>query len=222
MATRSTARRLAAARSLAASGLANRSTASRLAAARGTTARGTATAVTADAEEPIEHLEGFRVMSRSQGETCGQGQNGEGKTNLHREGSFTNTQFRGNRGDFPLLLGRIVGTLPKALIGQSGFRCYRCYAACGLKANCRICTFFGNRTLKHCPRDPHIAYNRAGTFDATERGAISATTLRLAEAPAVACVRLARSSYASSSAAVARRNIRMPRPTAACLDQAWQ
>lgn len=132
-AARSTARRLAAARSSAARGLAaaggsaaagfaGRSTAGRLATAGSTATAAAVVAAAATAtQHTIEHFERIGVRRRRQRETRGQRQDGKGKTNLHGEGSFTNTQGGGIRGNFPLLPGRIDGTLSKALVGQTSF-----------------------------------------------------------------------------------------------------
>ncbi len=137
-AARGTARGLAAARSSTARGLTSRGTAAGLAgrstAARLATTGGAATATAtaaaaaviaaaaAHAQHAIEQLERTGVLRRRNREARGQRQDGKRKSNLHGEGSFTNTQVGGIRGNFPLLPGRIVGTLSKALVGQTAFR----------------------------------------------------------------------------------------------------
>lgn len=115
-ALRSTAARLAAAGSGTAARFAGRGrTAARLAAARGgvtarAAARGATTTIVRDAvavPHAVHKAEGLGVLGGREGKTQRQAEDGENKSNLHGEGSFTNTQFREIRGVFPLLPGRI-------------------------------------------------------------------------------------------------------------------
>ena len=70
----------------------------------------------------VQQVEGFGVLGRRECKTRSHGQDGKGKSHSHGEGSCSNTQNRGIEASFPLLPGRIDGTLQLALVGQLSFQ----------------------------------------------------------------------------------------------------